>query len=168
MKTKSIRILPLLLTLVVVFVTLAPVTSLADTISAKPIETLEAVYNEDTEKEVMTKGSVWLTGRFNGNSWSSSHRVYTNNSYSTPKFRVFTYNANGSGTSGKFHIKVTTPQDRYYVKYYYYRTSGDTISLDKGYSRYDISICRAYTNSTNVSRTYYWAFKATQNGSWAW
>lgn len=130
--------------------------------------------SEEYRTLASTKGapygtSIWLTGCFKGNAWSTSHRFVIKSTSATPKFKVYTYNANGNSTSGRFSIRVTTPQDSSYVRTYYGKSNGDTISLNKGYSLYNIQIRRYGTGSTNVANCYYWAFKATsRNSGWDW
>ncbi len=133
-------------------------------------ETNVTLLEEDSRIIESTKGapyetSIWLTGRFNGNSWSTSHHFVIQRTSATPKFRVYTYNANGTSTSGKFSIKVTTMQDSTYIRTYYGKSNGCTIMLDKGYSTYNVQVCRYGTGSTNVANRYYWAFKATSSNS---
>lgn len=123
---------------------------------------------EETVKGLPYGTSTWLTGRFNGNSWSTKHLLKITSKKATPKFKVYTYRYNGSSSDGRFSILVTTPQDRTYSRRYNGR-SGDTISLDKGYTQYYVQICRSNTSSTNVANCYNWAFKATSNDTgWAW
>ncbi len=143
---------------------------------AAPVSKEEVVieYQDDTavrvdenakEAEWATRGA-WITGCFNGNSWSTRHLLRIDSKSVTPKFKVYTYNANGGGTSGKFSIRVTTPQDWTYSRTYYGKSNGCTITLDKGYSQYYIQICRYGTNPTNIANCYYWGFKATSSSTW--
>lgn len=112
---------------------------------------------------------IWLTGCFNGNNWSTRHLLEVANKRVTPKFKVYTYRCNGSSSSGRFSILVTTPQDSTYKRRYNGKTSGDTITLDKGYSQYYVQISRYSDSPSNVANCYYWAFKATSSDTgWAW
>lgn len=168
MKKNIFRIFSLLLAIAIVTSSFAT----AAFASSETYEETQIEYQGETASrgEEPARGlpyltSVWLTGRFNGNSWSTSHRFVVDNSRVTPKFKVYTYNANGNSTSGRFSIRVTTPQDSSYIRTYYNKSNGCTITLDKGYSQYNIQICRYGTNSTNVANCYYWAFKATSSDS---
>ena len=170
MKKNISRIFALLIVLVII----SSLTTAAFAAPEVVEETNVVLCEEDTRSDASTKGvpfgtSIWLTGRFNGNSWSTSHRFVIQSTSATPKFGVYTYNANGTSTSGKFSIRVTTPQDSTYIRTYYGKSNGCTITLDKGYSAYNVQICRCGTGSTNVANCYYWAFKATSSSSgWSW
>lgn len=173
MKKNITRLFTLILALVTVASSFA-VTAVAAPEAVNEPDVHCYVENEEYRSPALTKGapsgtSIWLTGCFNGNSWSTRHRFVIRSTSATPKFKVYTYNANGGSTSGKFSIKVTTPQDSTYVRTYYGKSNGCTITLDKGYSSYNVQICRYGTGSANVANCYYWAFKATSsNSGWSW
>lgn len=168
MKKNISRIFSLLIALIIVTSSFTAAAFAAPESS----EEIMVAYQDDSvfrEDEPTRDLSIWLTGNFNGNNWSTSHRFVVSKASVTPKFKVYTYNANGKSTSGRFSIRVTTPQDRSYSKTYWNKKNGDTITLDKGYSQYNIEIRRYGTSSSNVANCYYWAFKATSSSSgWVW
>lgn len=172
MKKNNIRIISFILAAVIAATSFATAAFAAPAVNEVPEERVLVCESETTCRiDEPEKGyNVWLTGCFNGNNWSSAHRfrIYSN---SKPQFKVYTYNRNGKGTSSKFDIRVTTPQDRSYSKVYYHKSNGNTITLDRGYTIYDIQIersCFAW-GSSNVANCYYWAFKATSRKSeWQW
>ena len=106
-----------------------------------------------------------ITGCFNGNSYSGKTRVYVSKGKSA-KVKVCTFNQSGKRTSGNVYIRVTTPYDSKFhpeLKI----SSTNQITLNYGYTVYDIQIMRRGTTAKNVGNCYYWSYDATSN-CWFW
>lgn len=173
--SKFLRTLSLILAAITALMTFS-FAALADEarekLPEKPTELTEFRPDEAT-RDVVIGGityKTWLTGRFNGNNYSSNHYFRVKKTGSTAKFKVYTYNANGKQTSGTVYIRITTPQDSGFSRTISCK-SGSTVTLPGSYSTYYVSICRrnsVWNPSANIANCYYWAFKATSNGGWAY
>ena len=115
---------------------------------------------------VSASAETWRTGCFANNSWSSSHRVYLNNSRKSATVNIYTYDAADRKSSGKFSIYITTPESRSFGYTISGKTSGYALKLDYGYSQYDIQIKRYGTGSANVAACHYWGYRGNGNVSW--
>lgn len=170
---KYVKIITLTIVVLTVFLTFSPgALALSESSDRASVIQDGFVMEEnpwDTLRPSLFGTETWLTGRFNGNAYSTKHRLLVTNTSSwwSIKFKVYTYYADGDQSKGKVIIRITTPEDPDFV-YITRVESGATITVPKGYTRYDVQIKRNGTGYTNVSRCYYWAYKATSNCGWCW
>lgn len=170
---KYVKIITLTIVVLTVFLTFSPgALALSESNDAASVIRNGFVMEEnpwDTLRPSAFGPETWLTGSFNGNAYSTKHRLLVTNpnSWRSIKFKVYTYYADGDQSEGKFFIKITTPEDPDFV-YIKRAESGDTIKVPKGYTWYDVQIKRNGTGWRNVSMCRYWAYKATSNCGWCW
>lgn len=112
------------------------------------------------------------TGGFNGDYWSGYTYVYVKNPRKKAKIKVCAFNASGKIKSGKFKVRIATPQDYGFSDYEDVKGSGN-ITLNYGYSVYKIQICRNNPyqqlnnkkTNTNRANCHWWSIDAKSNCS---
>lgn len=103
-----------------------------------------------------------IKGCFNDNNWSGSTYVRVLNTNKNAKIKVCAFREDGKIKNGKFKVEITTPSDSTFSKVI--SCSGyKYITLNYGYSSYNVRIIRNGKGNTNVSRTRYWSIDYTKN-----
>lgn len=114
---------------------------------------------------------AWRTGCFDSGNVARGYTTVTlTNKKQNGYIRIYTYNMNGTKTSGKMHIILRTTSGKWICEFN--ASSGDKLKLGNNYSAYRVYIARAtypYTaigNSNdfiNTGKCVYWGIDCTTN-----
>jgi hypothetical protein len=112
------------------------------------------------KKGGFSNGTAWASPYYLQNLYVSSYTSWGKTKYRSPKIKVCSFNAQGKKTSGKITVRITTPENKGWYKDIKFN-SGQTKSIDYGYTKYNIQVRRTNTSGNNVENCYWWSVDLT-------